>query len=205
MISGKHWSCGEVRIDSQGNVSIFILDSFPTYFKTRLDEIDRTFVDRPVKVYIPDLALQRDTHSCAIYAIDGWRKLEKVGSYLPVGYNGDLFDYFQQNSLLESSSSHMQLLKVQLPLYLMKLMQSKILITRVIAGRENEKNLVVNGKGETAHDACIKHFTTDSNGDIFRNTHVHDKKNKFRARAIEILSNPEVPDEYFRGLIKTSK
>lgn len=202
LIHGKHWNCGEVRIDENANISFFLFDSLPIYLKSRLDEIERVFSDRSVTVYIPNVSLQRDTQNCAIFAIDGWRRLEKVGDYLPEGYSRDLFEYFKLHSTLECCKGNIQIYKAQLPLYLMKLMQSRTLVKTEIPSRADENKIPFNHKNEIAEKACLPYFRLDAAGDIFLNDRVLYKKAKFIERGKAVLSNSSVSDEIFMKLIK---
>lgn len=191
VVYGKHWNCGEVRINESGDITLLLLDSFPKYLTSKLDIIKKTFSERSLTVYYPELPIQRDTHNCAIFAIDNWKRLDKVENYLPVQYNGDLFEYLRIHSELDFEGGGVQICKVQLPLYLMKLMQSRKLVLDIIPGRTEENALALNRQGETAYDACFKYYRLDSNGDIFINDRVKDKKAKFIARGRAAVLDPD--------------
>lgn len=204
LIHGKHWNCGEVRIDEHGEITFFLFDSLPVYLKTRLKEIERTLKDRSVTIYIPNLSLQSDTQNCAIFAIDGWRRLEKIDAYLPKGYNQNLFEYLRLHSTFESSNGDIKVYKSQLPLYLMKLMQSRTLLTHQIPLRAEESQLPFNKRGEMPEEACLPYFSLNSNGEPFRNTRFRDKKDKFINRMRTVLADPTISDEVFMNLIRVN-
>lgn len=157
-IYGDHWKTGEVRVNENNEVKIFLFDSVSVMAETEIDKLSNIFKDYNTKIYYPEISIQYDKVSCELFALNALVRLEKVGKYLPGCYNQDLFNYLDKNSKDEKSTNNLTVCRSTLPLYLMQEMQSKQLLTNYIPSRSEENQLPINKKGELPSAACSKHF-----------------------------------------------
>lgn len=201
VISGEHWRSGEIRIAENGKTDIVIFDSLPEFCQSGdLRKLFKIFYDVEVKIFTSVYEIQQDVTSCCIFSLDAWKRLDKVGNFLPKKYNGDLFKYLTDEENIEFyediKKSKITHYSCFFPLYFMKGMQSRKLINEIIPNKPIEANLPINKKGELPIKACrrtfVDFFDEDKSETYLRNYQIKRKKSKMRDNALQFIEKESI-------------
>ena len=179
IISGMHWYSGVVRRLENNSYEIFLFDPIVSFHATFLLFIEPVFSNVTLDFYYNENILQNAEKGCRVMSLDIWKRMHKIGKYLPEKYQGDLLAYLRENvSDVEQNNGTIGVRRFQLPLYMMKSMQSRSLLSQVIPTRSEENNLSINKNGELPLIACQRTFENGRNQkNIEKSTKIEKKAN----------------------------
>lgn len=162
VIAGAHWIAGDIQIDSDGRVNVLLIDSLalPLRFHASEDAIKSIAHVFPEScIYFAAEKRQRSKAGCSVFGLDDGRHLVTVEKYLPLKYQKTgLFGYLAEHcdkdkpvEVLDEEGNTINIYPCQLPLPLVRTMQSNELWTSIIPKRsEEEQKLPVNREKKTA-------------------------------------------------------
>ncbi|HTM62933.1 MAG TPA: hypothetical protein VL360_00360 [Gammaproteobacteria bacterium] len=196
IIPGDHWFVGEIEIDQNKNINAYILDSLSggiVFSEDFADELRKRFPDSNINIYYADEVRQNSKLGCSVFSLDDIRQLFTLNKYVGSKYSTQgLYGYLADNQIdsKEGSDENIHLHRCQTPLKLLRSMQSFTLKKEVIPSRsEEEQNLAISGKGETAKQSVKKYFVDNNNQRVWQKLTV----NIAQKNAMYLLSHdPEV-------------
>lgn len=178
IIADAHWICGDIQITQDGQVSVLLIDSLGQQelnsFETGTAIKILKAVFPSADIYFPHKEKQGPGLGCSVFALDDIRHLYTVENYLdPKYHNGGLHDYLKDSTKAIEEKGHIKKSEsaknhpihlCDLPLPLMRTMQSRKLLSEVIPGRsEAEQALPVNKKGELMTQSARRFFAEAKN------------------------------------------
>lgn len=216
IISDMHTRFGEIRKLDNQNIEIYILDSAPNWrAECDIDLIDAlsNVLKSNITLYITfgaygekKSAIQSDSLSCMYFAMDFWKRTQKIHRDLK-STNNDLFEYFRDpcNQAGSIITKYANVIDCRFPLAFLKGMQRHELLTmEIVPNQLREQALVVNKRGQQAVLAIYEKFVVRKNKrgeEHLYNTMMDDKENKYKetVKKLKLDTQPERSDLLKRG------
>lgn len=197
-----HYTCGEIYIDASEKGHILFLDplgagrqddgtSKTIYNVEEMKTFAEYFPDN--EIYVSRAKKQFSDRGCSVFALDDLRHLYTLKiegnvplwEYLAISANKPTgekieftltqFDYETEQETEKNFTIH----SCDMPLSLLRTMQSRSLLSRVIPSRSaEEQHLAVNKKGESAYQSTYPFFAKKEGEGPERNTRLDVKLNK---------------------------
>jgi len=179
-----HWRAGEIEINADGNVNIFILNSTGYLEEHDLIRIKfhEIFKDKPVHLFFANEMRQFTNLGCSVFALDDVRHFYTLDNYSAEGKT--LFE--QLNTRITQSDTiaeHVIRHHCRLPVSLMRTMQSR----RVFEAIEPEQDLPINKYKLTAEQSIRESFIESQAGGVIQNKRLDMKLNKMAIKVSQFI------------------
>lgn len=188
IISGGHWISGQIDIDENGNAKIIIIDSngdSMQYIPTQ--DVISHFADhfKNGLIYLSREKRQNAASGCSVFSLDDALHLATLTRMLPAEYEkSGIFGFLEGHpanrpivALHNDTNANIDVISCQLPLSIIRTMQSDELLQTVIPARlKAEQDAFLKRKGITALDSAKNHHNVE-NPDF-----PHDKKRNLRLK-----------------------
>ena len=225
LLASEHYSVGVAEVYENSQANFWFIESLgqsSVHEDDNFQKILRVVVDsfEDYKIYVSKEKRLHAASGCSVFAIDDISHLHQLhldAKYNETGMWGYLNDATkkagavietlsddEEEDLEESSDSLLRKTPIvvhfcELPLSLVRTMQSRSLLEKVIPGRElSEQHLCINKKGETAFESANKFFQETDHGR--QNTRLNYKLKKMVDAVWKFLlqNNPDVVEEKMR-------
>ena len=176
IFTGKHWMCGQMSVDKDGNASFMLIDPLgwdDGYKLVAMYEVIKRFYPE-CEIYVASEKRQNRLAGCSAFALDDARILSKLERYLGHQYGNDpLFGYVSEHvieTVLIKLKKHTNLAisECHLPATFLRSMQSRGFFDIYKSRSEEEKTLKINKRGNTVEDSANKSFVNNVNTRIAR-------------------------------------
>ncbi len=158
VIASPHWLSGEIKVDTTGEVHIFICDPIRANdndFIQTLPLMNQIFINKAITLYFASTVRQSATEGCSVFALDDVRHFYTIDRYAANGRT--LFEQLdarcQKKQKLDTNTT---VSFCKLPAPLLRTTQSVSLFESI----SDEMTLITNKKGETVEASIKKTFPT---------------------------------------------
>ncbi len=158
LLAHNHWMCGEIQVDIEGNVKIFILDSSGSFncpMSQFEEHLSRIFKNKKIEIYFSLDDRQYSNMGCSVFALDDLRHFYTIDRYAEQKTLFQQLDEREDVVKAENPVDNVTIKYCHLPDSLLRTMQKDTLLDI-----SKESTVIVNKKGETFSQSSRKGFNT---------------------------------------------
>ena len=195
--SGSHWTSGMIEKQENNHIRMLLIDTLGKEHQNSSKQLVITsfFEVFPTgELFLSKEKVQHASLGCSLFSLDHLRHFAKIHVYLGMPLMQYVAEHGEEKQLEYNDK---RVIPCQLPLPLLRLMQSSELITRIIPGRQEtltpgskpEKDLPINKKQQTAIDCTAQDFQqTEEKISKKRNQRIMHVRDKFFFHNYSFLS-----------------
>lgn len=197
VLMAQHWLSGEIEIDNQDTVRIFILDSLGARIESKIpiSALKSIFKNKTIELYYCQQKRQHSNAGCSVFALDDVRHFHTLAKY--DSQNRSLFKQLQEqcidSTFIEGSQGTIRLNRCTLPISLIRTMQSGIVFSLI----GSNENAIVNKRGQTLRNSLDQFFVNKQPNKAFENNRLSSKLNNMAEKIGNLV------DEFLKNNAET--
>ena len=154
----RHWSALDVKRDSQGTLTVFLLDAPGNVRNENEDAIKKYCEEHKIKLIIAKGKIQKDNFTCSIYSLDHVFHMSKMI---------DLYEQLDKVKVQDPKIPYFYSVStLDLPPVFLKNAQSTTFLKDYLERHPEAENIVINKKGQTLSEYVKSHQRINESGKV---------------------------------------